>query len=76
MECASYIKEGPHGIHFEKKCEKKIIYIKYRNASSNVIELKVKFRNNIFKKNIHFSLLEGLECDRCLNLINFSRIMG
>jgi hypothetical protein len=36
MECASHINEGLNGIHFEK-CENKIIYIKYRNASLDIL---------------------------------------
>jgi hypothetical protein len=52
-----------------KKCKNKIIYIKYRNASSNILNVtKVKFRKHIVE-NVHFSLLEGLECDKHLNLI-------
>jgi hypothetical protein len=25
----------------------------------------------LLEENVHFSLLEGLECDRCLNFIHF-----
>jgi hypothetical protein len=56
-------------VYILKKCKNKIIYIKYRNASSNILNVtKVKFRKHIVE-NVHFSLLEGLECDKHLNLI-------
>jgi hypothetical protein len=32
---------------------------------------KSNLENTLFEENVHFNLLEGLECDRSLNLIHF-----